>query len=337
MSSVADHNPFDRLPAEAKGRLRKRSLPKWIAPMLATLTDERFSRAGWLFEPKWDGERCLAFRGARELRLFSRNRKSLTGKYPEIVRAFQRQKSECFIADGEIVTFKNGITSFAKLQERMQVEHPSAELLRRVPVWLYLFDLLYLDGCDTRQVPLRYRKELLRNAFDFKDALRFTAHRETEGEAYYREACRDGWEGVIAKHADSVYVSRRTRAWLKFKCSRQQEFVVGGYTEPRGSRIAFGALLLGHYGGRKLLYAGKVGTGFNDDTLRRLGKKLTQLTRRISPFVGDDLPRGGVHWVRPKLVAQIAFAEWTRDGKLRHPRFLGLREDKEPEDVVREG
>ena len=304
--------------------------------MLATLTDERFSRQGWLFEPKWDGERCLVFRRGRELNLLSRNRILLNAKYPEITLAFQQQAIPRFFADGEIVTFKNGITSFAKLQERMQIRHPSADLLRRVPVWLYLFDLLYLNGYDTRQVPLRYRKELLRNTFDFKGSLRHTEHRETEGEAYYRKACRNGWEGVIAKNGDSAYVSRRTRDWLKFKCSKEQEFVVGGYTEPRGNRIGFGALLLGYYRGRKLVYAGKVGTGFNRDTLRRLGKRLAELKTPISRFEGGDVPRGAVHWVKPRLVAQVAFTEWTREKKLRHPRFLGLRDDKKPDDVVRE-
>jgi len=218
----------------------------------------------------------------------------------------------------------------------MQVEHPTADLLRKVPVWLYLFDLLYLGHHDTRQVPLQYRKEVLRRTFDFKGSLQFTEHREREGEAYYRQACRKGWEGVIAKNGDSVYVSRRTRDWLKFKCVRQQEFVIGGYTDPQGERIGFGALLVGFYGRGKLVYAGKVGTGFDTDTLRRLGKKLAQLETAISPFAGDGLPRRGVHWVKPKLVAEIGFTEWTPEGKLRHPRFLGLREDKRPEEVVRE-
>jgi bifunctional non-homologous end joining protein LigD len=333
---MADHSLFNRLPAEAKARLRRRPQPEWVAPMLATLTDERFSREGWLFEPKWDGERCLVFRRGRELSLFSRNRILLNGKYPEITIAFDRQHSVSFIVDGEIVAFKNGVTSFAKLQERMQIEHPSADLLRRVPVWLYLFDLLYLDGYDTRRVPLRYRKKVLRNTFEYKGSLRFTEHRETQGEAYYRKACRLGWEGVIAKDGDSEYVSRRTRDWLKFKCSKAQEFVIGGYTEPRGSRIGFGALLLGYHRGRKLVCAGKVGTGFDRDTLHRLGRKLAQLKTPLSPFAGDGLPRRGVHWVKPRLVAQVAFTEWTREGKLRHPRFLGLRDDKRPEEVVRE-
>jgi DNA ligase D-like protein (predicted ligase) len=334
---MSGRNPLDELPAGAKIRLRKQAQPGWVAPMLATLTDERFSREGWLFEPKWDGERCLAFRRGIDLNLFSRNRIQLNAKYPEVVEAVYQQQAASFIADGEIVTFKDGITSFAKLQARMQVKHPSAALLRKVPVWFYLFDLLYLDRYDIRQVPLRYRKEVLRKAFDFQGTLRFTEHRETEGEAYYRKACQRGEEGVIAKNGDSVYVSKRTRDWLKFKCRQEQEFVIGGYTDPRGTRSGFGALLLGVYRHGKLVYAGKVGTGFDHDTLRRLSLKLAQLKTPRSPFADDELPRRGVHWVTPKLVAQIGFTEWTAGSKLRHPQFLGLREDKRPEDVVREG
>jgi DNA ligase D-like protein (predicted ligase) len=305
--------------------------------MLATLTDERFSREGWLFEPKLDGERCLAFARRGTLRLLSRNRKRLNEKYPEIVEAFGDQPTDVFIADGEIVAFDGRITSFAKLQRRMQVANPSPDLRRLVPVSLYLFDLIYLDGYDTRQVSLRHRKALLRQAFTFEDPLRFTNHRETEGEASYRDACRRGWEGVIAKNEDSIYVSRRTRDWLKFKCAHQQELVIGGYTDPRGRRIGFGALLLGVYQRGKLVYVGKVGTGFDRDTLRRLGMQLARLETAASPFAGDRLPRRGVHWVRPRLVAEVAFTEWTPEGRLRHPRFLGLRDDKKPAEVVKEG
>jgi bifunctional non-homologous end joining protein LigD len=334
---MVDRNPLELLPSKAKARLVKRTQPKWVAPMLATLTDERFSREGWLFEPKWDGERCLVFRRDGNLSLFSRNRIRLDEKYPEIVAALRRQRIDSFIADGEIVTFKDGITSFATLQERMKVARPSEILLRSVPVWLYLFDLLYLDHYDIRQVPLQYRKEILGDTFEFRDSLRFTEHQERDGEAYFRGACRSGWEGVVAKNGDSAYISRRTRDWLKFKCRHEQEFVIGGYTDPRGSRIGFGALLLGFYRGRTLIYAGKVGTGFNDDLLQHLGKKLAQLQIPNPPFADDTLPRRGVHWVKPRLVAQIGFTEWTVDGKLRHPRFLGLRDDKRPEEIVREG
>jgi ATP-dependent DNA ligase len=247
---MSGRNLLDGLPAEAKARIRNRAQPKWVAPMLATLTDEVFSRQGWLFEPKWDGERCLAFRPGRELNLFSRNRIRLNAKYPEVVEAIHQQETTSFIADGEIVAFDGAISSFAKLQARMQVSHPSADLIRRVPVWFYLFDLLCLERYDIRQVPLRYRKQVLRNAFDFHGSLRFTEHRNTEGEDYYRGACQKGWEGIIAKNADSEYVSRRTRDWLKFKCKQEQEFVIGGYTDPRGSRSGFGALLLGSHGSR---------------------------------------------------------------------------------------
>jgi bifunctional non-homologous end joining protein LigD len=334
---MLERNLLDTLPASAKARLRQRAQPDWVAPMLATLTDERFSRQGWLFEPKWDGERCLAFRRGRKLNLFSRNRIRLNLKYPEVVEIIYQQNTHSFIADGEIVTFQDGITSFARLQARMQIKHPSVELLRRVPVWFYLFDLLYFDGYDMRQLPLQYRKEVLRHAFAFGGSLRFTEHKEMEGEAYYRKACQSGWEGVIAKNANSAYVSKRTRDWLKFKCKQEQEFVIGGYTDPRGSRVGFGALLLGYYRGRKLIYAGKVGTGFDQNLLRRLGEKLARLETPAAPFADIGLPRRGVHWVKPKLIAQVGYTEWTAGDKLRHPRFLGLREDKRPEDVVREG
>jgi len=238
--------------------------------------------------------------------------------------------------DCEIVTFDGNVTSFARLQQRMQVRHPSEELRRKVPVWIYVFDLLHFDGYDTRRLPLCDRKQLLRKAFDFTDPVRFTEHRETEGERYYREACRKGWEGIVAKKVDSLYVSKRSRDWLKVKCTRDQEFVVGGFTDPKGHRVGFGALLVGYYRAGKLVYAGKVGTGFDDETLQRLGNQLAQLETRTCPFEVGDPPRVSAHWVRPKLVAQIGFTEWTAEGKLRHPRFLGLRSDKRPQEVVRE-
>lgn len=313
----------------------KSAQPEWISPMLATLTEERFSRDGWLFEPKLDGERCLVFRRGSDVRLLSRNRKVLNEKYPELVRAFEAQKAASFIVDGEIVAFDGTVTSFAKLQGRMSVQRPSTELRRKIPVWFYAFDLLYLDGYDTRQVLLRYRKELLRKALAFKEPLRYTEHRNTEGKTYYHKACKKGWEGIIAKNGDSTYVSRRTRDWLKFKCVNEQELVIGGYTDPQGQRLGFGALLVGYYEKGKLLYAGKVGTGYDYATLRRLEKQLSAMQINTSPFEGNVLLRR-VHWVKPRLVAQIGFTEWTRDGKLRHPRFLGLRTDKDAQEVVRE-
>ena len=327
---------FDDMPADARARLRKRTQPSWFPPMLATLVHQAFSREGWLFEQKLDGERCLVFRNGEQLNLFSRNHQLLNLRYPELVEAFQVQKEESFIVDGEIVAFKGGLTSFAKLQQRMQVQQPSAQLRRRVPVWFYAFDLMYLARYDTREVPLRYRKELLAKALDFKDPLCFTEHRNKDGETYYREACKKRWEGVMAKNGDGAYVSKRSRDWLKFKCVNQQEFVIGGYTEPHGERVGFGALLVGYYDAGKLVYAGKVGTGYDRATLLRLSKQLQALETNVSSFMGNGLPRRGVHWVKPKLVAEIGFTEWTPEGKLRHPRFLGLRTDKDPNEVVRE-
>lgn len=304
--------------------------------MLATLTRDYFSDPDWVFERKLDGERCLAFREGKELRLLSRNRKELNDTYPEMVEALRKQKAGDFIVDGEIVTFEGAVTSFSRLQQRMQLRDPEEALQSGVPVFYYIFDLLYLDGHDTTQVPLRHRKALLKRALRFKDPLRYTAHRNAEGEAYHREACRKGWEGVIAKRADSPYSHSRSCHWLKFKCVNEQEFVVGGYTDPKGSRIGFGALLIGCYEGEDLVYAGQVGTGYDDDTLRRLKKRLSSIERQSSPFAGHGVPTRGVHWVEPKLVAQVGFTEWTEDGKLRHPRFLGLRRDKKPQEVVRE-
>ena len=304
--------------------------------MLATLTDEPFSREGWLFEPKLDGERCLVFRNETKLELYSRNQKLLNTKYPELVEAFRKKKCPPFIIDGEIVTFEGAITSFSKLQQRMQIQHPSPELRKRVPVWFYAFDLLYFDTCDLRQVALRHRKQLLKKALAFEEPVRYLDHIETEGETTYRDACNQHWEGIIAKNGDSVYETARSRQWLKFKCVAEQEFVIGGYTDPQGQRIGFGALLVGYYERGKLKYAGKVGTGYENHMLQSLGKQLTSIQAASNPFETDALPRGGIHWVKPKLVAQIGFTEWTKDGKLRHPRFLGLRDDKEPQEVTRE-
>jgi bifunctional non-homologous end joining protein LigD len=166
--------------------------------------------------------------------------------------------------------------------------------------------------------------------------LRFTPHRNRDGRALFRDACRKGWEGLIAKRADSAYVGKRSRDWLKLKCGNEQEFVIGGYTAPRGTREELGALLLGYFERGRLRYAGKVGTGFDRETLHDLAKRLVPLRRPDSPFADDAAPARGTTWVEPRLVAQIGFGEWTRDGRLRHPRFLGLREDKDPRDVVRE-
>ncbi len=203
-------------------------------------------------------------------------------------------------------------------------------------MFYYLFDILHLEGNDTSALQLRDRKSLLRNALSYGDPLRFLPHRNTEGEALYRDACRRGWEGLIAKRADAPYQHARSEDWLKLKCVNEQEFVIGGWTDPTGTRVGLGALLIGYYDRGALRYAGKVGTGYSQAVLRDLRSRLDRLARAEPPFEHDGLPRSRVHWVRPELVAQIGFTEVTRDGKLRHPRFLGLRDDKRPREVVLE-
>src|SRR6266702_5210553 len=325
---------LDRLP-RARERLRPREQPEWTAPMLAVLTHQRFSDPGWIFERKLDGERCLAFRRGGRLRLLSRTRQLLNDTYPELVGALGPQVSD-FIVDGEIVAFEGGRTSFERLQRRIQIRDPGASLSSGVRVFYYLFDVLHLDGYDTTALQQRDRKALLRNALSYGDPLRFLPHRNTEGEALYQDACRRGWEGLIAKRADAPYRHARSDDWLKLKCVNEQEFVIGGWTDPTGTRVALGALLIGYYDRGALRYAGKVGTGYSQAVLRDLRSRLDRLARAEPPFEHDGLPRSRVHWVRPELVAQIGFTEVTRDGKLRHPRFLGLRDDKHPREVVLE-
>ena len=297
-----------------------------MEPMKAVLTDKRFSDPGWIFERKLDGIRCLAFKADGRVRLRSRNDLSLDGRFPEIATALEEDPVTDVVLDGEIVAFDGAQTSFARLQQRGE---------RPTPVFFYVFDILRVAGGDVTGEPLRARKALLRRTLTFADPIRMTAHRNRDGEAFFAEACRKGWEGLIAKRADAPYTHGRSRDWLKFKCSAEQELVVGGYTAPRGSRTDLGALLLGYYADGRLRYAGKVGTGFTRATLRDLAGRLSGLRRDTSPFA-DEIRERGATWVEPRLVAQVGFSEWTRDGRLRHPRFLGLREDKAAADVVRE-
>jgi DNA ligase D-like protein (predicted ligase) len=313
-------------------------IPSWADPQLATLTHERFSDPDWVYERKLDGERCLAFAGPDGVRLMTRNQRDITSTFPEIADALAERRHGDLVADGEIVAFDGSQTRFSRLQQRLGVVSPGRKLLDDYPVFYYLFDVLYAGGQDIRSQPLRERKKLLREAVTFGDPLRFSEHRDGDGEAYWERACRDGWEGLIAKRADAPYEGRRSRNWLKFKCDNAQELVIGGFTDPQRSRVGFGALLLGYYdSGGDLVYAGKVGTGFDRDTLRRLRDRLDDMERDQVPFRRGRLPgRRGVHWVEPRLVGQIAFTEWTEDGQLRHPRFQGLRDDKDPREVVRE-
>ncbi len=326
---------LDKLPEKLRKNLPEEAFPKKISPMLATLTDDYFSDPAWIFERKLDGERCIVFYEKGKVSLRSRNRKELGTKYPELTGALEKSKGTNYVADGEIVAFVNGQTSFSALQPRMQQDEPTETEQAETPVYLYLFDLIHADGYKLTDLPLRSRKDLLRSGLDFHDPIRFVNHRNEKGEAYHREACAKGWEGVIAKKADSTYVQSRSRNWLKFKCVASQELVVGGFTDPQGSRVGFGALLLGYYEKGELQYAGKVGTGFDNEFLQDLRDKMNVLEREESPF-RQDVGEKGVHWIKPELVAEIGFTEWTHDHKLRHPRFLGLRDDKVAREVHRE-
>ena len=297
--------------------------------MKAVLWDEPFTDPSWIYERKLDGVRCLAHRDrGGPVQLYSRTDRSMNADYPGIVQALESEPGQDFVLDGEVVAFdRRGVTSFSRLQRRGR---------ERVAVYYYVFDLLRLDGRDMRDLALRRRKAELRRALRFGGRVRFSPHLNEHGEELFRDACRRGLEGLMAKRADSPYRSTRSSDWRKLKCHAEQELAIGGYTAPQGSRTDFGALLVGYYEDGKLRYAGKVGTGFDQATLRDLGARLRELERDDPPFAAvHPVPRG-THWVEPELVAQIAFTEWTRDGRLRHPRFLGLRTDKPARDVIRE-
>ena len=294
---------------------------RFVTPMKAVLTDERPSGEEWVFERKLDGIRCLAVKDG-STQLYSRNELSLNDRYAPIAAALDADPADGFVIDGEAVAFVGGRDRFGG--------GAGAEL------YYYVFDVLFADGRDVRKLPLQERREVLEGVLAWKDPLRITDQLTGDGAALLAEACREHWEGLIAKRLGTPYVSTRSHDWLKLKCTRAQELVVGGFTAPRGSRTDLGALLVGYFDGDRLRYAGKVGTGFTRATLRDLAARLAPLERDTPPFEAEKgLPRAAT-WVEPQLVAQIAFMEWTGDGRLRHPSFLGLRSDKAASEVVRE-
>jgi DNA ligase D-like protein (predicted ligase) len=307
--------------------------------MLATLTEVFPTEGKWVYEPKLDGVRALIYVSGGEVRIYSRNRKLLNDAYPELVDALSRVVRGDAVLDGEIVAFdsERGITSFSRLQQRMQLRDPVRARRSQVPVYLYLFDCSYYDGVDLTGLPLLDRKAVLKDAVGYDDPIRFTPYKANGGVAMLRAACEQGAEGIMAKRATSRYVSTRSTDWLKLKCLHRQEFVIGGYTAPHGSRERLGALLVGYYDGSTLRYAGKVGTGYDRGTLEDLHRRLVPLHRPTSPFPERTTPAGDIQWVDPKLVGEVGFSEWTSAGLLRHPRFLGLRSDKPARQVRREG
>ena len=288
------------------------AFPQWIEPMAATLTQERFTGPDWTFERKLDGIRLLAFRSGSNVTLLSRNRLPQNGAYPTVVEAIARLPVQDVILDGEAtgVWGRAGRTTY------------------------HIFDILWLDGHEVMSLPLEARRALL-DELPFKAPLTRVA--ALDGGKPWERACAEGWEGVIAKRRDSVYEQRRSKQWLKMKCEASQELVVGGFTDPQGGRRGLGALLVGYYENDDFVYAGKVGTGFDTALLLELRTRLDAIEIPKPAFTkAVGLPRVRAHWVRPEIVVQVAFIEWTVHGKLRHARFLGFREDKSAREVVRE-
>jgi bifunctional non-homologous end joining protein LigD len=307
--------------------------------MLTTLATRPPESADWLFEVKYDGVRVLAERRGDVVTLLGRSGQVVTGRYPELVSALRALAFDRFLIDGEIVALgPRGVPSFQRLQARMGLTRPDdvARAMATVPVEAVFFDCLALEGHDLRPLPLVARKACLQRVLPPRGVARFGDHVEGAGPAFLEAAAEAGLEGIVAKLRTSAYVPRRSDAWLKIKCHRRQEFVIGGYTDPQGSRARFGALHVGLYDGARLVYVSKVGTGFDGAELERLWKKLGPIRRETSPFDAGTPAGRGHHWVEPRLVVEVRYTDWTRDGGIRHPTYLGLRDDVRPEDCRRE-
>jgi bifunctional non-homologous end joining protein LigD len=308
--------------------LRETRLPKHLQPMLAVLTDAPFDDPGWVFESKWDGFRMVASIEHGRVTLYSRNGKIISESYRQVAQALEKVKGDA-VLDGELVALdEHGISRFQLLQNALR----SQAALR-----YYVFDLMFLDGKDLRRLPLVERKEKLRGILPKHPVLAFSAHRPEHGITYFKEAERYGLEGIMAKRAASPYLSgQRSGDWLKIKTARRQEVVIAGFTAPRRTRPCFGALVLAVREGNAWRYVGHVGTGFSHAVLRQLYDRLRPLRTDRSPFKERVKDEAVTTWVKPRLVAEVKFTEWTAVGEMRHPSFLGLREDKRPQDIVRE-
>jgi bifunctional non-homologous end joining protein LigD len=310
------------------------------APMLCTLVDSAFDSPDWTFEPKFDGLRVLARFDGSELTLLSRNNKPQESRFPEIGEGLRQSLRHAAIIDGEVVCLDEaGKPSFRELQQRFHLDD-AEEIRRRMerhPAFLYAFDVLYLDRFDVTRLPLARRRELLGEAVAWSDRIRLTASVPAKGIEEWRRACEASEEGIVGKRLDSPYVPGRSDAWVKIKCVGRQEFVIAGWTDPQRSRVGLGALLVGYFEGDRLRYAGKVGTGYSRDVLLDLRRRFDELGRKANPLDDGEPPLGeAVHWVEPRLVAEIAFAEWTQNGLLRQPRYEGLRPDKKASECRRE-
>ncbi|MDE3075489.1 MAG: non-homologous end-joining DNA ligase, partial [Chloroflexota bacterium] len=314
-------------------------MPASIEPMLATAIDKPFSDGGWLFEPKWDGIRCIAFVEDSTVRLMSRRGRNITFQYPELQGMRSGIEAKQAVLDGEIVAYDDqGLPSFHVLQQRMNLDnrYEIERMQQQVPVAYQVFDLLYVDGRDIRALPLVQRKALLQRAVKPHHFIFYSGHVEEHGEAFFRAAERQGLEGIVAKLKSSPYSSgKRTRWWLKLKTVETIDCVIGGWTDGSGAREALGALALGLYRpDGKLQYVTNCGSGFDQRTLRELLDSLEPIEASERPFVNPPDPPGRYHWVEPRCVCEVKYSNWTPDGHLRHPVFLHLRPDKAPEDCI---
>jgi bifunctional non-homologous end joining protein LigD len=320
--------------AHACTSARAARMPVVIHPMLATLVDEPFSNPEWIFETKWDGFRAVCFVKDASARFVSRNQLDMTHQYPELVDVGKQVDAAKAVLDGEIVALdRDGMPRFQLLQPRVgrKKKGDIEALLGKAKIVYFAFDLLYVDGYDLMSCPVTERKAVLENILRPASFIKFSEHVVGDGEAFFEQIEKFRLEGMMAKRAASHYAQRRSADWLKVKTVERSEVVVVGYTEPRGSRSHFGALVVGLYRDKELHYVAHVGTGFNQRTLEKIFKLMQPLRTKQSPFVEAPKTNEPVQWLKPKLVAEVKFSEWTADGHLRHPVFVGLREDKRPD------
>src|SRR5215469_3010379 len=326
------HSPYPIEAREVHG-MRKGAMPTRVEPMLATLVEQPFSDPNWLFEIKWDGVRAMAWIADGSLTLRSRNNIDITARYPELAALPKRFAARDAILDGEIVALDaQGRGDFQRLQERMHVRAPGEKQIRETPVVYFAFDLIYCDGYDLRDAPLLERKQLLQRMLHGTERFRYADHQPEHGKELYELAKENGLEGIVAKRADSSYVSDRSTSWAKLKVSQTLDAVVGGWTEARTEAIPFGSLLLGLYEGKKLRFIGHVGSGFDGKKHAELSARFKELRLGASPFESVPETNEKPCWVKPELVARVKFGGWTQEKYLRHPVFIGLREDLKPEE-----
>ena len=341
---VSAEVPDDSSIKDLKGAV-KRPMPMAIQPMLASIAEDPFDDPNWLFEIKWDGYRVISFIENGKVRMVSRNQNDLGPRYPELRELPKLVNAKSAILDGEVVVLdEQGRPSFSLMQQRTGIRAHGRQAAARpdLPIIYYVFDLIYLDGYDLRRVGLDDRKRVLRQIVPSQELVRFSDHHAGQGIALFQVAKQKGLEGIVAKKCNSCYEERRTREWLKIKITQTADCVIGGYTSPEGSRQYFGSLVLGLYNDKKqLIHVGHAGTGFNHATLKEIFGVLKEIETKKSSFTGP-VDAKNVHWVKPERVAEVKFSEWTHETsegglKLRAPVFLGLRDDKIPEDCTFKG